>query len=82
MEKVKIVKVKGKEYKIQNIGLMAYLDMLDEYGDRRGKMANAVLEHIVVEPKNLTVDDFTGDFKGLNEIIAEVNDMILGNGKK
>lgn len=81
MEKSKVIKVNNKDYKIQNIGLMAYLNMMDDYGSKRAEMANQVLEHIVIEPKGLTVDDFTGDYKTLNGIVLEVNEMILGNGK-
>ena len=56
--------INGKEYKAQFNGISAALEAIDNsYVDGTGntsmqKLSKYILENVIVEPKNLTPDDF------------------------
>ncbi|MED5041483.1 hypothetical protein P9848_05665 [Geobacillus stearothermophilus] len=63
---------KGNKYVFQTIPNSKYLEIMDETTTAEGKpllskLYAAALEHIVVQPSGLTVDDFES-FKELQEV--------------
>lgn len=63
---------KGNKFIFQTVSNSKYLEIMDEATTTEGKpllskLYAAVLEHIVVQPSGLTVDDFES-FKELQEV--------------
>ena len=76
-------KISGVEYTAQFNGLSVALAALDQsYIDNSSnisiaKMANYVLEHIIIEPANLTPDDFD-DLDVMNEVVRFGREVMQG----
>ena len=73
----------GKEYVAQFNGIAAAVEALDEWRKENenisiAAMSKYVLEHVIVEPKGLTMDDFD-TMDELNEVIAFGRDVCQGN---
>lgn len=79
--------IRGKEYTAQFNGLSAFLTAIDgSYVDGTNntsifKLASYVFEHVIVEPKGLTVDDFD-DIDELNEVVRFGNEVMQGKFRK
>lgn len=75
--------INGKKYIAQFAGLSVSLKAVDSsYIEGTGntsmeKMADYLFKHIIVEPKNLTVDDFE-DIDEFNEVIAFARKVMQG----
>ena len=62
-ELTKEVEIDGVKYKFQRLPVRAAIELRQGWQDENGnaiatKMHDAILEHIVIEPKGLTIDDF------------------------
>lgn len=77
-------KINGKEYVAQFNGLSAALDAVDSCylpdssNISSSKMANYLFEHVIVEPKNLTPDDFDS-LEELNAVTTFAREVMQGN---
>ena len=75
---------KGKKYVAQFSGISVALEGLDSsYVDGTSnvsmkKMGDYVFKNIIVEPKNLTADDFANT-KDFNEVVSWAMDVMNGN---
>lgn len=76
--------IRGKKYKAQFNGLSAALNAIDESyieGSNNTslvKLSKYLFEHVIVEPKKLTVDDFD-DMEELNEVISFAREVMQGD---
>ncbi len=74
---------KGVKYTAQFNGIAAAVDAIDDcYIDgtnniSTGKLARYILEKVIVEPKNLTMDDFD-NIKDFNEVVNWGRDVMQG----
>lgn len=79
--------INGTVYKAQFNGISAALKAVDnckiEGSDATSieKWAEYILEHVIVDPKNLTTDDFSS-LKELNEVIAFGRGVMQGDFRK
>lgn len=75
--------INGKEYIAQFAGISVALKAVDaSYIDGTSntsleKMANYMFQHVIVEPKNLTIDDFDS-IDELNEVIGFARSVMQG----
>ena len=75
--------IKGKEYTAQFNGISAALKAVDESyiegsnNTSTMKMANYLFEHVIVEPKGLTPDDFE-NMEEFNEVISFARKVMQG----
>ena len=75
--------INGKKYVAQCNGLSAALDALDEsYVDGSSnlslkKLGKYVLEHVIVKPAGLTIDDFE-DMDEFKEVVLWGQNVMLG----
>ena len=75
--------INGVKYKAQCNGLSAGLEALDEsYVDGTSnismkKLGKYILEHVIVEPAGLTIDDFE-DMDEFREVIQWAQQVMLG----
>ena len=73
--------INGKEYLAQFSGLSAALDAIDNsYVNNRisvAKISKYIFEHVIVEPHNLTADDFD-TMDELNEVVAFGMEVMQG----
>lgn len=76
--------IRGTEYTAQFNGISAYLSAVDNsYIDGSNntsvmKMAEYILENVIVEPKGLTPDDFDS-MDEFNEVVAFGREVMQGN---
>jgi len=76
--------INGKEYIAQFNGISTALDAVDScYIDGTSnistrKLNKFLLEHVIVEPKGLTVDDFE-TVEELNEVTGFAREVMQGN---
>lgn len=75
--------INGKEYTAQFNGISAAVEALDDWRKDNenisiAKMSKYVLDHVIVEPKGLTMDDFEC-MEELNEVVAFGRDVLQGN---
>lgn len=74
----------GVEYVAQFNGMSVALDAVDScYTDNGnnisvGKLAKYLFEHVIVEPKGLTVDDFD-NMDDLNAVVGFGREVMQGN---
>lgn len=78
--KTEIVKIGGKEYKLQHPGVRWYMENTDNSRDARGvlsvaKYAQNLLDNVVVDPPGLKLDDF--DSVGELEELVQKADQFL-----
>lgn len=77
-------KINGKEYVAQFNGLSAALDAVDSCylpdssNISSAKMANYLFEHVIVDPKGLTPDDFDS-LEELNAVTTFAREVMQGN---
>ena len=76
-------KIGEVEYIAQFNGLAAAVEALDDWRKDNenisiAKMSKYVLEHVIVEPKGLTMDDFDS-MDELNEVVAFGREVLQGN---
>lgn len=77
-------KINGKEYVAQFNGISAALNAVDSsYIDGTNttsvaKLSKYLFEHVIVEPKGLTADDFE-DMDEFNEVVAFAREVMQGN---
>lgn len=75
--------IRGKEYTAQFSGLTAAMNAIDScYIDGSSnisvlKLSEYVFKHVIVQPKNLAVDDFD-DIEELNEVVSWARDVMQG----
>lgn len=75
--------INGKEYTAQFNGVSAALDAVDNsYIEGSGnissaKLAKYIFENVIVEPKNLTADDFDS-VEEFNEVTGWARDVMQG----
>ena len=77
--------INGIEYTAQFVSAATTYDAIDASTQDNGvrserKYAEFILEHVIVEPKNLTLDDFA-DTKHSGAVIAFGADVMQGNLK-
>lgn len=70
-------------YKAQFNGISAAVEALDDWRKENenisiSKMSKYILEHVIVEPKGLTMDDFDS-MDELNEVVGFGRDVLQGN---
>lgn len=70
-------------YKAQFNGISAAVVALDDWRKDNenisiSKMSKYILEHVIVEPKGLTMDDFDS-MDELNEVVGFGRDVLQGN---
>ena len=75
--------INGKEYIAQFNGISEAVKALDEWRKDNenisiSKMSEYILEHVIVEPKGLTMDDFDS-MDELNEVVAFGREVLQGN---
>jgi hypothetical protein len=76
--------INGKKYIAQFNGISAALDAVDScyipgtQNISAGKMAKYLFDHVVVEPKGLTADDFDS-LEELNEVTDFAREVMQGN---
>lgn len=76
--------INGTEYIAQFNGLSAALEAVDSCyipgttNISAGKMADYLFQHVIVEPKNLTADDFES-LAELNEVTDFAREVMQGN---
>jgi hypothetical protein len=76
--------INGTEYIAQFNGISAALDAVDNcyipgtQNISASKMAKYLFEHVIVEPKNLTADDFDS-LEELNEVTDFAREVMQGN---
>lgn len=77
-------KIGDKTYKAQFSGIGTALEAIDSsYIDGTSntstmKLAKYLFDHIIVEPKNLTVDDFD-TIEEFNEVVSFAREVMQGN---
>ena len=76
--------INGKEYTAQFVSAATAYDALDasvgENGRSERKYAEFILENVIVNPKNLTLDDFA-NFAEVTKVTAFGADVMQGNIK-
>ena len=85
MANIKTVKktIKGKEYIAQFNGISAALEAIDNsYVDGSSntslvKLSKYLFENVIVEPKNLKIDDFDS-MEEFNEVVAFAREVMQG----
>lgn len=76
--------INGKEYTAQFAGMSVALDALDScYIDGSGntsvkKLNKYLFDHVIVDPKGLTVDDFE-TIEEMNEVTKFAREVMQGN---
>ena len=79
-----VKEINGVKYVAQFNGMSTALEAVDScYIDgtnttSASKMAKYLFDHVIVEPKGLTVDDFD-NAKDLNEVTAFAQEVMQGN---
>lgn len=78
--KTATVTVRGKEYKLQHPGVRWYLQNTDQCRNQAGvlqieKYAQSLLDHVVVEPVGLKLDDFDS-ISEVEELIQEIESFL------
>ena len=79
--------IKGKEYVAQFNGISASLMAIDHsYIDGSSntsmvKMAEYLFDNVIVEPKNLSIDDFD-DIDEFNEVVNFAREVMQGKFRK
>jgi len=76
----KTVKIKDKEYCLQNPGVRAYIKHQDECTDRFGnlvfeKYVDGLFEKVVIQPANLSMDDFDS-VGAVEELVEEIESFL------
>lgn len=72
----------GKEYVAQFSGVSTAVRAIDQSRMENGststeELSNYIFEHVIVEPKNLTADDFQ-DLDEFNEVTKWARDVMYG----
>lgn len=79
--RTKTVTVGGKEYTLQHPGVRWVIRLNDRalgaIGSSREKWIDEVLEHVVVEPPGLTIDDFDS-YAELDELVTAIAAFLRG----
>jgi len=89
MANIKTVKktIKGKEYIAQFNGISAALEAIDNsYVDGTSntslvKLSKYLFENVIVEPKNLKIDDFDS-MDEFNEVVSFARNVMQGDFRK
>lgn len=81
-KKVEIKRADGgmDEYLLQYPGVRKSMEIIDNSTMPNGQMARSIfadqlLEHVVVQPANLTLDDFD-EREGINQLIDEADEFL------
>lgn len=78
------VKLDGVKYKLQMPSASWYMDYVDGCkGDngnlKTGQYIGGLIEAVVIEPKGLSIDNFTGQIRQLRKLSGAIENFIMGD---